>query len=352
MSCPRIAVIGAGQIGRTHIALIQASTECRLSAIADPSEAGQQLAAECRVPWFPSLEALLAAKAADAVILATPNPLHVPEALLCIEAGIPALIEKPVAHSVAEGERLLARAKTASVALLVGHHRMHSPIMAQARAAIDAGWLGELVAVSGSALFYKPESYFSTAPWRARPGGGPVLINMIHEIGNLRYLCGEITAVQAMVSHARRGHGVEDTVTISLAFTSGALGSFLLSDTAASGRSWEQTARENPDYASYADEDCYHIAGTIGSLSVPTLRLKRYPNPEQRSWWLPMESSVLEPEHTDPLQAQLTHFCRVIRGEAEPLVSVHDGLQNLRVTEAIGEAARSGCRIIRANLSA
>ena len=115
--------------------------------------------------------------------------------------------------------------------------------------------------------------------------------------------------------------------------------------TAASGRSWEQTARENPDYATYPDEDCYHLAGTLGSLSVPTLRLKRYPDPEQRSWWLPMESTVQEPRHTDPLQAQLVHFCRVIRGETRPLVSVRDGLQNLRVIEAIVAASQSGSQV-------
>ena len=194
----------------------------------------------------------------------------------------------------------------------------------------------------GSATFYKPDGYFDDAPWRRQPGGGPILINMIHEIGNLRALCGEIVAVQAFASSATRGFPVEDTVAINLRFANGALGTFMLSDTAASARSWEQTSQENKSYPTYPDEDCYLIVGTDGSLAVPTMRLKTYGTKEERSWWKPFKTEVAPVERADPLERQLAHFCAVIRGEAKPRVTVRDGLANLRVTEAIAEAARSG----------
>ena len=146
--------------------------------------------------------------------------------------------------------------------------------MAKAKAVVDSGKLGTLVAINGTAMFYKPDDYFDQGPWRRQPGGGPILINMIHEVHNLRMLCGEIVAVQAFKSHATRGFVVEDTVAINLRFASGALGSFMLSDAAACARSWEQTSQENPAYPSYTDEDCYVIAGTLGSLAVPTMRIK------------------------------------------------------------------------------
>ena len=116
----------------------------------------------------------------------------------------------------------------------------------------------------------------------------------------------------------------------------------MLSDTAACARSWEQTSQENKAYASYDDEDCYVIAGTHGSLSVPTMRLKTYPRPQDRSWWKPFDVSVVGMLRDDPLKHQIEHFGAVVRGEAEPLVSARDGLANLRVTEAIAAAARSG----------
>lgn len=337
----RIAVAGAGLIGRAHMKVAQASATCTLSAVVDPSPAAAEAAGEAGVPHYDSLDSLLARNRPDGIILATPNQFHVPQALQCVAVGVPALIEKPVATSVAEGEQLLAAAE-GKAKLLVGHHRAHSPIMARAKEVVDSGVLGRLVAVMGSATFMKPDHYFEEGPWRRQPGGGPILINMIHEVHNLRMLCGEIVAVQAIASHAVRGFPVEDTVAISLQFANGVLGSFMLSDTAACARSWEQTSQENKSYPSYADEDCYVIAGTDGSLSVPTMRLKKYPRPEDRSWWKPFERSVAPMQRDDPLRLQLEHFGAVIRGEAQPLVTVRDGLANLRVTEAISEAAKSG----------
>jgi predicted dehydrogenase len=338
----RIAVVGAGLIGRRHLQLVRSSDGCTLAAIADPDPAAAALAADAGVAHFPSLDALLASDRPDGVILATPNALHVEQALACIRAGLPALVEKPVAHTLEAGERLLAAATAARARLLVGHHRAHSPILACAREVIAQGTLGRLVAVTGSAMFCKPHDYFTRAPWRTQPGGGPVLLNMIHEVHNLRMLCGEITAVQAFASNATRGFAVEDTAAITLRFAGGALGSFLLSDTAASARSWEQTSQEDKAFPTYPDEDCYVIAGTQGSLAVPTMRLKTYASATECSWWRPFQTGVAPLTRADPLACQLAHFCAVIRGEAEPLVSVRDGLQNLRVTEAILEAARTG----------
>ena len=341
----RIAVAGAGYIGKAHIAVVQRSEHCTLGAIVDPAPAAAALAAKAGVPHYTRLQDLLAADKPDGVILATPNQLHVEHALLCIDAGLAMLLEKPIAPTVAEALQLIDAADKVKARLLIGHHRAHSPIMAKAREVVTSGVLGPLVAVTGSATFYKPDHYFADAPWRRESGAGPILLNLIHEVHNLRMLCGEITAVQAFASHATRGFAVEDTVSINLRFASGALGSFMLSDTAASARSWEQTAQENKAYASYDDEDCYVISGTSGSLSVPTMRIKTYARPEDRSWWKPFETGVVDMVRDDPLKLQLAHFCAVVRGQAQPLVSARDALANLRVTQAIAAAAASGTTI-------
>lgn len=285
---------------------------------------------------------MLAQGRPDGLILATPNQLHVPQALQCIAAGLPILPEKPIATTVAEGEQLVRQVEAKGAKVLIGHHRAHSPIMAKAKEVVDSGKLGKLVAVMGSATFFKPEQYYLDGPWRRELGGGPILLNMIHEVHNLRMLCGDIIAVQALASHATRGFPVEDIVAINLRFASGMLGTFLLSDTAACPRSWEQTSQENKAYATYDDEDCYVITGTNGALSVPTMRLKTYPRPEDRSWWKEFEVGVVGMVRDDPLKHQIEHFGAVIRGEAEPLVSARDGLLNLRITEAIAEAAATG----------
>ena len=345
MNRTRIAVAGAGLIGLAHMRVAQASPTCTLVAVVDPAPGATEIAAKAGVPLYRSLDDLLRDDRPDGIVLATPNQLHVEQALRCIEAGIPVLLEKPIAPTVAEGERLVAAADRAGARILIGHHRAHSPIMAKAKQIVDDGVLGRLVAVTGSATFYKPDHYFEEGPWRREPGGGPILINMIHEVHNLRILCGAIVAVQAFASHAVRAFPVEDTVAISLRFANGALGTFMLSDTAASARSWEHTSRENAAYPFYDDEDCYVIAGTAGSLSIPTMRLKTYPRPEERSWWKPFDIGVVDLRRDDPLARQIEQFGAVIRGEAQPLVSARDGLANLRVTEAISQAVRTGCAV-------
>ena len=342
MNPTRIAVVGAGSIGLAHISVIQSHAACTLSAIVDPSPAAQQRAQQAGVPCFASLDALLHQDRPDGLVLATPNALHVPQALQCIEAGLPILLEKPVATTVAEGQLLLDAVTRSGAKVLVGHHRAHSPIMAQAQQVVASGQLGRLVAVMGSATFYKPNSYYADGPWRAQPGGGPILLNLIHEVHNLRMLCGEMVSVQALVSNAVRGFAVEDTAAINFRFANGVLGTFMLSDTAASSRSWEQTSQENKAYPTDENEDCYVITGTQGSLAVPTLRLKTYPSNQESSWWTPMVESRVPLQREDPLLRQMAHFAAVVRGEAQPLVSVHDGLQNLKVTEAIVESARTG----------
>ena len=359
MSKTRIAVAGAGLIGQVHMKAAQASATCTLSAIVDPSPAAVATAAAAGVTLYKSLAELFAADRPDGIVLATPNRLHVTQALECIAAGVPQLLEKPIASTVAEGEAIVRQVdETAARALatgdetaargarvLIGHHRAHSPIMAKAKAVIGSGKLGKLVAINGTAMFYKPDVYFDQGVWRRQPGGGPILINMIHEVHNLRMLAGDIVAVQAFASSAARGFPVEDTVAINLRFASGVLATFLLSDTAASARSWEQTSQENRSYPSYDDEDCYVVVGTFGSLGIPTMRLKTYARADDRSWWKPFEVGVADMVRDDPIRLQMEHFGAVVRGETQPVVTARDGLQNLKVTEAIAEATKTGVTV-------
>lgn len=336
----KLVVVGPGLIGKQHIRLINENKHCELYAIVAPDhDVNHDIAREQNVPLFHSLDECLASGSIDGVIISSPNQFHADQARLCIEADIPVLIEKPITVSVADGEALVKLAAQRNAKVLVGHHRAHSPLLSLARAVISEGRLGRLVTVMGSAQFYKPAHYFEDGPWRREIGGGPILINLIHEIGNLRSLCGEIAAVQALTSSAVRGFPVEDTVVINLIFTNGILGTFVLSDTAATAKSWEQTSRENPSYPTYPDEDCYTITGTEGSLSIPTMRLKFYGTNTTPSWWTPFSEETLDIERYDPLTCQLEHFVQVIERKCEPLVSAADGLRNLQVTEAVRNSA-------------
>ena len=254
------------------------------------------------------------------------------------------IVEKPIGDTVAGATRLVEAGEQAGVPVLTGHHRNYSPVMAKAREIVRSGRLGPIVAVVGTALFAKPDDYFDVGGgWRTQPGGGPILLNLIHEVNNLLTLVGGIVRVQAVTSSATRGFPVEDTAAMVFTFANGALGTFLLSDAAASPRSWEQTSQENASYSSHDDEDCYHIAGTRGSLSVPTMRVRTFPGAP--SWWTPFETATEAVDRSDPLANQVAHFAAVIRGEAQPVCSGRDGLNTLRVVDAVIEAARTGAPV-------
>src|SRR6476469_7462139 len=186
MSSVRIAVAGAGLIGQRHIEEIDASPSAELAAIVDPFAAAAEVATKFSVPFYPSLAELFAADKPDGVILATPNPLHVSGGLECVAAGVPVIVEKPIGDTVQAATKLVEAGEAAGVPVLTGHHRNYSPIMAKARGFVRSGTLGSVVAVVGTALFYKPDDYFEVGGgWRRQPGGGPILLNLIHEVNNL-----------------------------------------------------------------------------------------------------------------------------------------------------------------------
>ncbi len=337
----KLAVMGAGLIGKRHIEHIIASPEAELSAIVDPSPAAGDLASRSGARWFSSFREMLEAQRPEGIVVATPNQMHVEHGMDAIQAGIPALIEKPIADDVASGLRLVEAAEGTGVDLLVGHHRRHNPIIQAAREIVVSGRLGRIVAVHGFFWLTKPAEYFDVS-WRRMQGAGPVLLNLIHDIDLLRYLCGEIEVVQAMTSNENRGNTVEDSGVILLKFASGSLGTITVSDTIVAPWSWEQTTGENPAYP-HTDQSCYHIGGTHGSLTLPKLEI--WSNADKRSWWEPIRAERIYAAYEDPLQLQIGQFCRVIRGEERPLVPGREGLKTLKVVAAVQEAARRGAAV-------
>ena len=333
---PRIVVVGAGLVGRKHAALV-ARNAC-LAAIVDPDPAAKALASELGAPHFASLDDCLSERAPDGAIVATPNRLHVEHGLACVRAGVPTLVEKPIADRADSAAHLVQEAERAGVPLLVGHHRRHNPLIARAKETIESGRLGRLTLVDASFWLYKPDDYFEQ-DWRRKPGAGPVFINLIHDIDLLRHLCGEIAVVRAVEASAARGHEVEDTAVVLLEFENGALGTVSISDATVAPWSWEMTAGENPAYP-HVEAGAYRIGGTHGALSLPDLRLWRHPG--QRSWWSPIEAERLTFEPADPLVRQIQHFADVIAGRAAPLVDGREGLASLAAVEAIKRAATTG----------
>jgi len=346
----RVAVVGTGVIGRTHIETLAKVPGMVLTAVVDPAPASQALADALQVRHFTSVDALLAAKLADAVVVASPNDTHVPIAGQLLEAGLPILLEKPVANSLAESAVLAAAAARTGMPVLVGHHRRHNPLIKAAKKALDGGAIGPLVMATVTCAMLKPDDYFDAA-WRRDPQqGGPLLINAIHDIDMLRHFFGEVAVVQGTASTAIRGLPVEDTTAAILTFEKAGLATLALSDAAVGPWAWELSSGENPGRFPKHDAVTHIYAGRSGGLSLPDL--SHWSHDPGGDWTHRLNRDTVEFTQTDTYIAQMAHFGDVVRGKAEPLVTCADGIRNMEIVVAIKQSSATGRAVRIADLAA
>ena len=332
-----LAVVGAGLVGSKHAQLVSSRPACSLVAICDLDLRRKSVAERLDVPFYQDLEVLLEERNPEGVIIATPNGTHSAVAGACTRRAIDMLIEKPIANTVPEARRIVQSAEQAGCQVLVGHHRRHNPLIQEARRIVQDDTLGRLVAVSIMWALLKPADWYQV-DWRCRrPSGGPVMVNLIHDLDILRFICGEIRQVYAQSGSSARELEVEDSLSITLSFASGALGSVLASDATPAPWSYELTSKENP-YYSHTTENSYCFLGTRASLAFPKMELWRYADPARAGWQHPLEHSRRAVAKADPLVRQLEHFCRVVRREELPLVDGREGTRSLAAALAVLES--------------
>lgn len=330
----RLALFGAGNIGARHLSLAQQEPDCRISAVADPNPAAAQLANDHGASIYADANELLGNESVDGAIVAAPNHLHAEIGIACAQRGLPVLMEKPITDTIEAGEAFLRAAVAHGATIAVGHHRRFDPTIELAHQALREGQIGRLAGVECLWSLRKHDSYYEAAWRRDRPSGGPVLINLIHDIDLLRYLCGDIVRVHAEGGSSLRGNDVEDTVAISLRFAGGAVGTVLASDAAPSPWGWELATGENPEIP-FTGNNCYRFLGTKGSLALPRMELWRHGDDTPANWHQPIAMLSKQSGPRSALKDQLSHFCGVVRGEHPPRVSGEDALATLRTAMAI-----------------
>ena len=344
MKKTKLAVIGAGLMGARHAELVSAHDKCALVGICDRDPNRKVVANKWQVPFYTSVEELIEQENPSGAIIATPNSNHISATEACAKKSVHVLIEKPIADTIEGALRIEKITKSCNTRVLVGHHRRHNPIVLKTRELVREGVLGKLIGASVLWALMKPDDYYRVQWRRKHLVGGPTLINLIHDLDCLRFICGEITEIYAQTRSGVRGFDVEDTLSISLSFENGALGTLLASDTCSSPWSYEATSHENPIYFR-TDESCYKFLGTSGALSFPKMELWRYSDETKKGWQYPMEKVHIEVDSGDPLQAQLEHFCRVVEGKEESIIDAKEGIKSLASALAIHESALNGTPI-------
>lgn len=337
----RLVVIGAGLVGERHAKLAAGHDDFELVAIVDPNPNKQALADDLGCQLKGKI-ADLNAQECDAAIVATPNGDHLKSGLACLANSWPCLIEKPIADTLSSADKLQSAFTAASVPMLVGHHRRYHPSVIEARRMIAERELGAPVMASIIWAVRKPDDYFRQGAWRLNKDGGPLLINLIHEADLMLNILGPVSDVQAMASSDTRGGSVEDTAAILLRFENGLLATVALTDAALTPWSFEGATNENPNIAETGISS-WRIGCTNGAFEFPKLKIWIDAEDREGDWSRDLREVERHTETVNPLYEQLSHFSALVRGEVkEPMVRGSDGLNALRLVQAIQEAVESG----------
>ncbi|KAK6465916.1 oxidoreductase [Scheffersomyces coipomensis] len=353
-----IIVVGAGLIGPRHAEHVIKNSQTELFGIVDPSPSAKEVASRLNTLYFKCIKDVIdyceenSIPIPDGAIVATPNHTHVKVAAELAYFGIHLLVEKPLGSNPQEAKALKDFANSKNVKLLVGHHRRFNPFIIETKNQLHK--IGNIIAVQGTWTLRKPQSYFDQSPWRTNheTGGGPLLINLVHDLDVLQFLFGPIEKIYAELLKKQRleySDNVDEGAALTIRFKNGITGTFICSDNVTSPFNFECGTGENPTIPLHEDlQGFYRIFGSKGTLSVPDLNLFHQADDKEeeqstttgdKSWLHPIEKKSLidinELRTLQPFDLQLNHFVDIIRGKAEPLCTADDGISASLCIEAV-----------------
>ena len=229
-----------GNIGRHHADYLQNRkiTRCELVAVCD---AVAPLDRYHPLKTFTDGEQLIESGAVDAVIIATPHFQHTTLGIAALEAGVHALVEKPISSHKADAERLIAASQKHPAVVFGGMFQLRTePRYLKMRELIRGGELGEIVRINWiNTDWFRTEAYYASSAWRATwkgEGGGVLLNQCLHNLDTLQWLVGMPQRVRGFCQLGRFHQiEVEDNVTAYLEWPGDAAGVFVSSTGEAPG---------------------------------------------------------------------------------------------------------------------
>lgn len=345
MGAIKMAVLGLNQ-GSKIARDASVNPEIDLVAVAGFGDHDAQVAQELEVPLYNDYTLLLKQVELDAIAIALPNKLHVESVELSLQAGIKnILLEKPIANTVEEAQHIIDICNEAGATLLIGHHRRSSSKYQFLREIIDSGRIGDIVGIQSNYAIAKPHSYYDVE-WHTKKGGGPLLINAIHDFDDLNFVCGMTPArVYAAARNTVRGNEVEDSVSAVVEYKEGVTASYFISDATPSPWNYDLAAEENTFFTMCPGENSLRVFGTKGSFGFPNMDLYYY-DENAFGWTSPLIHEHFEVEKNDPMTAELDHFVDLCMGrETKPRCTGENGLDTLKVINAILESVDTGAPV-------
>ena len=328
----KVAISGAGFIAGVHARAIKNAKDAVVEAVVefDPAK-GKAFAAEHGIKKvFTSIDELIKAGGADALVIGVPNALHAPQAIKALSVRIPVLVEKPMAMNAAEAEAMMETGKKNNTVLIVAHCWRFDEEALWLREQVETGILGKILRTKGYGVHsnWGPDGWFKQ---KALAGGGALVDMGIHALDTARFLLGdpEPESVFAKIGTNYIEADVDDTGVVIVTWKNGAV-SYLEAG-------WWQPHMDGPEAAT----QLYGQKG-FGSL-FPTLL--EIPNAEE------MRVDITDPGYSFPREDhapqamydhQMAYFLDCVKSGKTPVPGALEGWTNMRILDAAYRSAKEG----------
>jgi predicted dehydrogenase len=329
-----VGLIGSGNISHTHARAAMAVPGVAVSAVLGTSrEKAARLADMAGAAAYDDLSRFLKHKPMDLVAIGTPSGVHAAQAVAAVEAGLHALVEKPVDVTTERVDALIAAADRAGVKVGVFFQDRLKPDIVRLKGLVDSGALGSPVLANGHVRWYRPPEYYRDSRWRgtwAFDGGGALMNQGIHTVDVLQWLMGPVTRVTARTAARVHKIEVEDTAIALLEFASGALGVL------------EAATSVYPGYPRKVE-----VTGTEGTAILEGDTLVAVDLRTQAQ--VPVAAAVPTVASSSPVVADASahqriveDFIAAIQHNRPPVCDARDGRKSVAIVEAIYTSAREG----------
>jgi len=332
------AVVGSGAVAQFHLRSIAEIPDAELIGIYSAhTPSAEKCASDYGIRLFSDMEELLACEAVEVVNICTPSGTHAALAVQALEAGRHVVVEKPLALTSADCQRVVDAAQKNDKLCAVISQLRFAPEILQVKNAIDQGWLGKICVCDVTMKYHRDPSYYANSDWRgtwAMDGGGALMNQGIHGVDLLRFLMGEVKSVSGICKTIRHEIEVEDTAAAVLEYENGAIG--LITG----------TTSVYPGYSRILD-----INGTEGSIRLEEGKIVRWDVPAH-----PMElgndfkvaSGASDPMAIDYVghRRQIENMMAAIRKTDTLRIDAQEGKRTVELICAIYESSKTGKRIL------
>jgi len=348
----KTGLIGCGKVADLHAAALASLPESQFTAVCgSTAEKGARFAAKYNVRGYGDFEKMLEESGVEAVCICTPHPRHAGPAVAAARRGVHVLVEKPLASSLADCDRMIAAARQTGVTLgAVSQRRFYAPCR-RVRMSIDQGKIATPILGSVAMYGWRDEQYYASDPWRGSWSGegGGVLVNQApHQLDLLLWYMGPVAELSGYWANLNHPYiEVEDTAVAILRFQSGALGQIVVSNSqnpALHGRV-QIHGSNGASLGVQTEGGAMFIAGMSGIAEPPYNDVWTVPGEsELRAAWQKEDAEFFT--RINPMEyyhrMQIQDFLTAIIENRPPLVTAEDGRRTVELFTAIYRSQRDG----------